>query len=186
MRAVNVEAFIPCSAAETQYVVDRGHVPGIGLASPAEKELLGRRLAGVDDRVGDALVGPSRRLGDDRDHRRREPGQVVARLLVRDVDQLAELPLRRKVGRRALEVGHRPAGGPVEPERIGVRHARKEAVVDQEAPDLLVRLRADELLDVHAAIAKGTPFAIGFGDLRLERDDAFEPRLELVHRAEST
>ena len=42
---------------------------------------------------------------------------------------------------------------------------------------LLVRVAADELLDVDAAVAEHAALAIGLGDLGLDRDDAFEPRL---------
>ena len=37
----------------------------------------------------------------------------------------------------------------------------------------------DELLDVDAAVAEHATFAIGLGDLGLDRDDALEPRLEV-------
>ena len=42
---------------------------------------------------------------------------------------------------------------------------------------------ADELLDVDAAVAEHAPLAVGLGDLGLDGDDAFEPRLEVGHRA---
>ena len=53
------------------------------------------------------------------------------------------------------------------------REARLVRPVDQQAPDLLERDAADEVVDVDAAIAKRGPFLVGFGDLALERDDAF-------------
>jgi hypothetical protein len=38
----------------------------------------------------------------------------------------------------------------------------------------------DELLDVDAAVAERAAFAVGLGDLRFDRDDALEPRLEVL------
>jgi hypothetical protein len=42
---------------------------------------------------------------------------------------------------------------------------------------------ADEFLDVHASVAERAAFLIGLGDLGLERDHAFETRLEFGHQA---
>ena len=70
--------------------------------------------------------------------------------------------------------------------RLRIGHPRLEALVHEQAPDLLVVVLADELLDVHAAIPQGTALPVGLGDLRLEGDDPFEPRLELVHGRKST
>ena len=61
---------------------------------------------------------------------------------------------------------------------LGARHPRLEAPVDEQAPDLLERVAADELLDVDAAIAKRRSLAVRLGDLRLEGDHALEPRVE--------
>ena len=54
--------------------------------------------------------GPRRGLGDDRDHRGREPREVVARLGVGHVDELLQAPLACERGGRGLEVRHRAAG----------------------------------------------------------------------------
>ena len=59
--------------------------------------------------------------------------------------------------------------------RSARRHPRLEAPVDEQAPDLLERVAADELLDVDAAVAERRSLAVRLGDLRLERDHAFEP-----------
>ena len=80
-----------------------------------------------------------------------------------------------------LQVGRRVAGQACRLVRLGVRHPRLEALVDEQAPDLLVRVLADELLDVDAAIAERAALPVGLGDLRLEGDDALEPWLEVVH-----
>jgi len=45
---------------------------------------------------------------------------------------------------------------------------------DKQSPDVLERVRADEILDVDAAIAKGAAVLVRLCDLRLEGDDAFE------------
>jgi hypothetical protein len=55
------------------------------------------------------------------------------------------------------------------------------ALVDELPPHLLERVAADELLDVDAAIAQRPAFLVGFGDRRLEGDDALETRLDLFH-----
>ena len=47
--------------------------------------------------------------------------------------------------------------------------------VDEQAPDLLERNPADEVVDVDAAITERGPLLVGFGDLALERDDSLEP-----------
>src|SRR6185503_3309413 len=69
---------------------------------------------------------------------------------------------------------------------LGARHARLEAVVHEEPPDLLVGHMADELLDVDPAIAERAAFLVGLGDLGLEGDDALQARLEVTafHRRE--
>ena len=63
--------------------------------------------------------------------------------------------------------------------RFGGRQAGLEAAVDQQAPDLLVGDRADEFLDVDAAVAQRAALFVGLGDLGGEGDDAFEARLDL-------
>src|SRR6185437_7084781 len=85
-----------------------------------------------------------------------------------------------------LKVGGRVAGerGRLDVLRLG--HHRVEVVVDQQAPDALVRVVPDQLLDVDAAVAQLPAVAVGLGDLGLDGDDAFEARLEVVHGQEST
>ncbi len=69
-------------------------------------------------------------------------------------------------------------------ELLGGRQAGLRRLVDEQAPHALEGDGADELLDVDAAVAERAALAVGLGDLRLDRDDAFEPRLEVAHRAE--
>ena len=164
--------------------VDRGRVPRVGLAAPAQQELLGRRLPLRDDVVRNRLrvtVRDAGRAGDDRHHLRREAAEVLARLLVGDLVQLAELPHAREPRRLRLEVGRRVPGQRRRLVRLRVGHRRVDVVVDQQAPDLLVRNLADELLDVDAAVAERAALAVRLGDLRLDGDDPLEPRLEIVH-----
>jgi len=63
-------------------------------------------------------------------------------------------------------------------ERLGRRQTRVELAVDEQAPDVAERHVADEVLDVHAAVAQGAALPVGLGDLGLEGDDAFQARLE--------
>ena len=83
--------------------------------------------------------------------------------------------------RLRLQVGGRIARQPRRLVGLGLRHHRLEAVVDQQAPDALVRIVADELLDVDPPVAKDAALAVGLGDLRFDGDDALEPRLEVGH-----
>ena len=47
-------------------------------------------------------------------------------------------------------------------------------LVDEQAPDLLERDVADEILDVDTAVAQRTALAVGLRDLGLERNHACE------------
>ena len=163
--------------------VDRLDVTRISLAAPAQEELLGGRLPARDDVVGNNVrlaVGDPSRARDDGHHLCRETTEVFARLPVGDLVQLAEPPFAGDPRRLGLEVSRRVAREPCGLVRLRIRHARVEVVVDEQTPDVFVGVMADELLDVNAAVAKRAAFAIGLGDLRLDRDDAFEPRLEIV------
>ena len=120
----------------------------------------------------------ARGLRDDRERSRREAGEVVARLLGRDVDELAQPPLRPERREPGLKVGHDRAARILQLDPLGARHPRLEAPVDEQAPDLLERVAADELLDVDAAVAERRSLAVRLGDLRLEGDHTFEPGLK--------
>ena len=56
-----------------------------------------------------------------------------------------------------------------------------ELAVDEQAPHLLERDLADELLDVDAAIAQRAALLVGLGDLGGEGDDALEAGLDFAH-----
>ncbi len=181
-RAVNVEAFSPCSAVQIQYVSMA--VTCRGSASPRQRSR--KRSAAVfpprDDVVGDGVlvaVGDPRRTCDDRHDLRGEPAEVVPRLLVGDLGDLPEAPDAGEPRDLGLCVRRRVAREGRGLVRVRLRHARLEALVDEEPPHLLVGDVPDELLDVDAPVAERTTLAIRLGDLRLDRDDAFESRLEV-------
>ena len=183
-RAAKVDAFRPCSAVQIQYVSIAFDVPRIGLAAPAEEELLGGGPALRDDLVRDdagLAVGHPRGPRDDGHHLGGDAAEVDPGLLVGDLVELAELPLAGEACRLGLEVG-RPVAGQ-ERRLVGLRlgHGRRQVVVDEEAPDVLVRELPDELLDVDPAVAERAAVPVGLGDLRLDGDDALEARLELAH-----
>ena len=58
--------------------------------------------------------------------------------------------------------------------------AGAQAIVDQQAPDLLVGDRPDEIFDVDAPVAEGSALAVGLGDRRGEGNDAVEARLDVA------
>ena len=160
--------------------VDRLDVIGVGLAAPADQEALGDRPALVDLRLGHRrLAGFARRLGDERERHHRGAREVVASLLVGDVDQLPEAPLGREHRERRLHVDAVVARAHGQRVRFGGRQAGFEVAVDEQAPDLLVGDGADEVLDVDAAVAQRATLFVGLGDLGGEGDDAFEARLDL-------
>ena len=161
--------------------VDRLDVVGVGLAAPADQEALGDRASLVDLLLGHRrLAGFARRLGDERQRHHRGAREVVAGLLVGDVDQLPEAPLRREHRQRRLHVDAMVAGAHGQGVRFGGGQAGLEAAVDEQAPDLLVGDRADQVLDVDAAVAQRATLFVGLGDLGGEGDDAFEARLDLL------
>src|SRR6266550_3691474 len=163
--------------------VNRLHVTRVGLAAPPEQELLGGSLAARDDIVGDDVglsVGETRGARDDRHHLRRQSAEVLARLLVGDLVQLPELPLAGEPRSLSLEVRGCVACQTRRLVRLRVRHLRLQVVVDEETPDVLVRDFPDERLDVDAPVTQRPALAVGLHDLRLDGDDAFEPRSEVV------
>ena len=153
-----------------------------GLASPRQRI---RKRSGIvaplsTSRLGHRrLAGFARRLGDERQRHHRGAREVVAGLLVGDVDQLPEAPLGREHRERRLHVDAVVARAHGQRVRFGRGQAGLEAAVDQQAPDLLVGDGADEVLDVDAAVAQRAALFVGLGDLGGEGDDAFEARLDL-------
>ena len=164
--------------------VDRAHVLGIRLAAPLEQEALGGRFALLDDLRRDPIgvaAGDPERLRRNREQCRREPAEILAGDVIGDVDELAEIPVGTERGGDRLQVGRRVARQAGVLARLGDRQPGLEALVHEQSPDLLEGAAADELLDVDAAVAERPALAIGLRDLRLEGDDAFQARLEVVH-----
>ena len=101
-RAVKVEALRPCSAVQIQYVSIA--FTALGSASPRQRSrnFSAAVLALGDHLVGDRLaraVRDARGARDDRHHLGGEPAEVLARLLVRDLVELAEPPDARRDAR---------------------------------------------------------------------------------------
>ena len=161
--------------------VDSPDVLRVGLAAPADQELGGRVLALDDLALGHRRRIAARRLRDQRERRGGEAPEVDPRVVCLDVDQLPETPLRPERREPGLEVGHRRPARLPELEVLGRRHPRLEAVVHQQAPDLLEGVAPDELLDVDAAVAERGAFPVRLRDLGLEGDDALEAGSKLVH-----
>ena len=69
-------------------------------------------------------------------------------------------------------------GGAMRQESV---RAGLEALVDEEAPDLLEGHGPDEVFDVDTAVAERAPLPVRLGDLSLERHDTLEARLEVAH-----
>ena len=151
-----------------------------GSASPRQR--MRNRAAAfspfADLGLGDRRLLPARCLRDDRQGRARELREIVARLLVGDVDDLLHPPLRAERRERGLEVGGHGPARILELDPVDRLQRRVDVLVDEQPPDVLERVAADELLDVDAAIAERAAVLVRLGDLRLERDHAFEPRAE--------
>ena len=76
-------------------------------------------------------------------------------------------------------------GSPVRTESgcgCGRRQPRLVLPVHEQAPDLLVRDVADEILDVDPAVAERAALLVGLGDLSVERDHSLETRRNLYQR----
>ena len=84
----------------------------------------------------------------------------------------------REHGQRRLHVDAGIARAHAQRVRLGRRQAGQQLAVDQQAPDLLERDVADQLLDVDAAVAQRAAGPVGLGDLGGEGDDAFEAGLD--------
>ena len=155
----------------------------IGLAPPAEQELLGGGFSPGHDLVGNGIgrtVGDAGGARDDRHHLRGEPAEVLAGLVVGDLVELAQSPESGEVRGLSLQICRSVPGEARRLVQLRIRHLRFEVVIDEETPDVLIWIAADELLDVDAAIAQGATFAVGFADLRLDGDHALETGLEIL------
>ena len=158
--------------------VERLDLLRVGLAAPADQEPRRCVLALRHLGLGDRRLLPARGLRDDRERRAGELREIVARLLVGDVDDLLHPPLRAERRERGLEVGRDRPARILQLDPVDRLQRRVDVLVDEQPPDVLERVAADELLDVDAAIAERAAVLVRLGDLRLERDHAFEPRAE--------
>ena len=135
-------------------------------------------------RLGHRRLLPARSLRDDRERGAGELREIVARLLVGDVDDLLHPPLRPERRERSLEVGGNGTARVLQLDPVDRLQRRVDVLVDEQPPHVLERVAADELFDVDAAIAERAAVLVGLGDLRLERDNAFEAGAE-IRRAHS-
>ena len=118
------------------------------------------------------------RVGGIGQHRRRGLRQVVAGLLVGDVQQRPESAGRGQQRQRGLHVdpditGAEGGGGGVD------RQLRAELVVDQQRPDVLEADAADQIVDVDAAVPQRPAVPIGFGDRGVEGDHTLQAGYEV-------
>ena len=157
-RAVNVDAFTPCSAVQIQYV----SIALTALGSPRHATASRNRSAAVCPArtvsAGTSSSCPSASRADWATIDIIWPGEaaeILLGLVVGDLVQLAELPHAATAARSAP--GDRPMQRPVMPtgsKGSGSGMPRVDVVVDEEAPDVLVRELADQRLDVDAAVAE--------------------------------
>ena len=164
--------------------VDRLDVARVGLAAPADQEALGDRARACRSRAAGTGGRPAPRadwatndsaITDARARSSRACSSVMS-MSGRKPHSGAE---HRE---RGLDVDPRVARADGERVRLGRREARQQRAVDEQAPDLLERHGADEVLDVDAAVAQRAALAVGLGDRRGERDDALEAGTDLGRR----
>jgi hypothetical protein len=158
-------------------------VTGVGLTTPPDHHALDDRGGAVDLALGHHRQPQAARgLGHERHRHHRDPGQVVPRRLVVDVQQGEQAPRGSEHRDRRLHVNAHIPGVNWDGERFGRGQPGVELGVHQQAPDLAVGDPADQLLDVHPAVAKGAALFVRFGDLGLECDDALKAGDEFTHR----
>jgi hypothetical protein len=159
-------------------------VLGVGFAAPADHEALDDGPGLVDLALRDHGVAlAAGGLGDVGEGHDGGAGEVGAGLLLVDVQEGLEAPDRGEHGQRGLDVDADVAGVDGDGERLGRRQAGAEGAVDEQAPDVAEGDVADQVLDVDAAVSERAALLVRFGDLRLERDDSFEPGYEVGHQA---
>ena len=186
IRATKVEALRPCSRGADPVGVDRLHVLRIGLAAPLEQEALGGRLPLRDhgrDATRSVLPSASRadwaaiemNCAESAARGPRAPRRRRCR-------SASSAPTRRRRGRSPT--GDRPAccRSGRRPRRALPAGRPGSKLSSTSRPHTCSNaVRADELLDVDAAVAERAAVAVGLGDLRLEGDDALEAWLEVGH-----
>ena len=157
-------------------------MPRVRLAAPADHEPLDDVARFVHLFLRDGRqAGPPRGLGHEGQGHHRGAGQVVAGLLVADVQERPHTPGGGEHRHRALHIDPDVTGVHRHRVRLGRGQAGGEGVVHQQPPYVAEGDMPDQILDVHAAVAEGAPFPVGLGDLRLKRDNAFETGPEVGH-----
>ena len=167
--------------------VDRLDVPRVRLSAPARAGSARRstRVVELGLRARAAARRPRADWATNDSAAAEAAREVVARLLVADVDQLAESPSRRRAA-RAPPAGRRArrrvrTGSAL---RLGRAAGPGSKAPSTSRPQTLLEGdRADEVLDVDAAVAQRAAVAVGLGDLGGEGDDALETRLDFAHLA---
>ena len=111
------------------------------------------------------LVEAAGRLRGVGQHHHGQPADVFPCLLVSDVVGLSEPERRGQHRHGSLDVHAHVAG--VHRQVVGLRglQARRVGTVDEQAPDVLERHAADDVLDVDAAVAESRSFLVWLGDL---------------------
>ena len=162
--------------------VDRLHVTRVGLAAPPEEELLRGRLALRDDVVGNLVGFPSARRAERAtidiicaDSRPRSSRACSSEISF-------SLPSFHSPERRAVSAWRSAGALPVR--RAGSYGSGSGSFESRSSSTSSPQTFSygnlpDELLDVDAAVAQRPALAVGLGDLRLDGDDALEPRLEV-------
>ena len=168
--------------------VDRLDVVGVGLAAPADEEALGDRGGLVDAPTGAPAGCPAPRA----DCATKESAITEARARSSRACSSGMSISWRKPHSGASIASADCTSTRGSPERIvsgcgsAGGQAGLEVAVDQQAPDLLEGDRADEVLDVDAAVAQRAALLVGLGDLRGEGDDALQARLDFAHARSCT
>ena len=176
---------MPCSAAEVQYASTALTCCGSG--SPRQRIM---KRSTTDSRLVDLLLRDHRQalaargLGDVRQRHHGGAREVVAGLSPRRCPAAASDPTpgasiasadctSTRMSPECTGIGNGSAGG-----RPGLKApstSRPQTFPKETWPD--------QVLDVDAAVAERAAFLVGFGDLRLERDDSFESGYEVGHQA---
>ena len=166
--------------------VDRLDVVGVGLAAPADQEALGDRRAPRRPSAAGPAAAPvpradwATKVSAITEARARSSRACSSAMSISGCKPHSGAEHRQRsldVDARVAASGRSAACG-----SAGGRPGSKRAV-DEQAPDLLERHRADEVLDVDAAVAQRAALLVGLGDLGGEGDDALEARTGLSERS---
>lgn len=184
IRAVKVEAFRPCSAAEMKYASTALTCRGSG--SPRQRFMNRSTIVWALSISFCGTAGRPRPRADwatkDRavTETRARSSRTCSSLMSR---KLVETPVRGEHRDRGLHVHPDVAGVHRHRERLGRRQTGAEPAVHQQRPHVAEGDLSDQILDVNASIAQRATRFVGLGNLGLEGDHAFQPRLEVGHFA---